>query len=162
VAGVQRTALVGRSARRDRTLSQRVPVDYYLASVRAYCDLGRGDSARALAHFKTLPDSLCPYCWTERLAKARLELDLGHPRDALKTMEYRNRSGFGTMGGNGASVLWALTRGEAAEQVGERELAVKSYGFVVDAWQHGDSALQPYVRQARDGLARLTVEPGRQ
>ena len=150
------------SVRRDPSLSQRLPAEYYLASVRAYRDLARGDSARALERFQTLPDSLCPWCWMERFARARLELVNGSPREALRTMEYRNRAGFGNNGSNAARVLWALTRGEAAERVGERELAAKSYGFVVDAWQQGDSMLQPYVQQARDGLKRLTVEPRRQ
>jgi serine/threonine-protein kinase len=149
------------SARREPSLSGRVPSEYYLASARAYRDLARGDSAHALARFKTLPDSLCPSCWTERLTRARLQLGLGLPRDALKTMDYWVPDVLGTSGGTARRVVWVLTRGEAAEQVGERDLAVKSYGFVVDAWQHGDSGVQPYVQQARAGLARLTAEPRR-
>lgn len=31
----------------------------------------------------------------------------------------------------------------AAERLGERERAIRGYQFVVDAWRHADSELQP-------------------
>jgi hypothetical protein len=152
---------ISATVRRAGALSRQLPTEYFLAAVRAYGVLARGDSALALERFKTLPDSLCPACWTERLVRARLELATGSPLEALKTMEYWVGGIEGTSGANPDRVLWVLTRGEAAEQVGERALALKSYRFVVDAWQHGDSGVQPYVQQARAGLARLTAEPRR-
>ena len=37
----------------------------------------------------------------------------------------------------------------------EREKAIESYRFVTEAWRRPDPELQPYVSEARDGLARL-------
>jgi hypothetical protein len=48
-----------------------------------------------------------------------------------------------------------LERGRIAEQLGEREKAVKSYRFVADAWRRADPELQPYTAEAREALARL-------
>jgi hypothetical protein len=52
-------------------------------------------------------------------------------------------------------VLWVLERGRVAERLGSRTAALSTYQSVADVWQHADTALQPYVGQARDGLRRL-------
>ena len=52
-------------------------------------------------------------------------------------------------------VLATLERGRVAERLGEREKALESYRFVTEAWRRPDPELQPYVSEAREGLARL-------
>jgi hypothetical protein len=58
-----------------------------------------------------------------------------------------------------SEVLWRLERGRVAERMGDREKAARSYQFVVNVWRHADPELQPYVAEAREGLARMTSEP---
>jgi hypothetical protein len=80
---------------------------------------------------------------------------VGYAATALKTLEYRNRW-------NDASpelVFWELTRAHAAEQLGNRDVALRSFSYVVHAWAAGDPPVQPYVQDARAGLRRLTGEP---
>ena len=55
-------------------------------------------------------------------------------------------------------VLWSLLRGRVAERIGEREQAIRSYSGVVGMWRRPDPELEPYVAEAREGLARLTAE----
>jgi hypothetical protein len=45
-----------------------------------------------------------------------------------------------------------------AERLNDRARALDSYRFVTAAWLHADPELQPYVAEARAGLARLTAE----
>ena len=54
--------------------------------------------------------------------------------------------------------LWALLRGRVGERLGEGDRAIQAYGWVVGMWRNADPELQLYVREARDGLARLTGE----
>jgi len=49
-------------------------------------------------------------------------------------------------------------RGRVAERLGERERAIQSYTWVVSMWRNADPELQPYVREAREGVVRLTGE----
>jgi hypothetical protein len=44
------------------------------------------------------------------------------------------------------------------EQLGNRDTARAGYAFVTAAWARADSALQPYVAEARAGLSRLSGE----
>jgi acyl-homoserine lactone acylase PvdQ len=53
-------------------------------------------------------------------------------------------------------VLGRLEQGRIAERLGERQKAMDSYQFVVDAWQHADPELESYVREARARLGRTT------
>jgi serine/threonine-protein kinase len=149
------------SLRKNPRLPNSFHTSYILAAAGAYRALARGDSTKALELFRALPDSLCPPLFSfpvaEVLAQAQLELAQRQPHQALKTLEYRNVYEIGLP----PFVGMALTRAIAAEQAGDRELALRSYQFVVDVWRHADPALQPYVQQARDGLARLTAEPRR-
>jgi hypothetical protein len=57
-----------------------------------------------------------------------------------------------------SSVIWALERARVAERLGERSKAIRGYQYVADLWRHADPELQPYVTEAREGLARLTSE----
>jgi hypothetical protein len=65
---------------------------------------------------------------------------------------------FATLDPLATEVLWVLLRGRVAERVGERDRAIQSYGWVVGMWRNADPELQRDVREARDGLARLTDE----
>jgi hypothetical protein len=56
------------------------------------------------------------------------------------------------------AVLWSLLRARVAERMGERELAIRSYSWVTGMWRNADPELQPYVTEAREGLARLMSE----
>ena len=56
------------------------------------------------------------------------------------------------------AVLWSLLRARVAERIGERERAIQSYAWVAGMWRNADPELQPYVTEAREGLARLTSE----
>jgi hypothetical protein len=57
-----------------------------------------------------------------------------------------------------ASFTAALLRARAGERLGQRDRAIRSYAWVAGMWRNADAELQPYVREARDGLARLTGE----
>jgi hypothetical protein len=50
--------------------------------------------------------------------------------------------------------LGKLEQGRIAERLGQRQKAIDCYQFVVDVWRHADPELEPYVREARAGLAR--------
>jgi eukaryotic-like serine/threonine-protein kinase len=135
---------------------------YLLASARAYLMLARGDSTRALELFRSLPDSLCPGCFHELLTRAQLEVARGDAAGAIKTLVYRNRWALP----HPYLVIWELTRARAAEQIGNREAAIRSYRYVVDAWARGDPPVQLFVDEARAALERLGGEqnanpPGR-
>jgi hypothetical protein len=55
-------------------------------------------------------------------------------------------------------VLTRLESARAAERLGQLKRAAADYQYLVDAWRHGDPELEPYLREAREGLARLTSE----
>jgi hypothetical protein len=58
-----------------------------------------------------------------------------------------------------SDVLWQLERARVEERLGQREKAVYDYQYVANVWRRADPELQPYVTEAREGLARLTGEP---
>jgi hypothetical protein len=55
-------------------------------------------------------------------------------------------------------VLWMLERGRVFERLGRKPEAVDAYAFVSAAWHKADASLQPAVKEARDGLRRLSPE----
>jgi hypothetical protein len=55
-------------------------------------------------------------------------------------------------------VLATLELGRIAERLGDTKKAAECYGFVTAAWRRPDRELLPYVAEAREGLARLSVE----
>jgi serine/threonine-protein kinase len=121
---------------------------------RAALVLARGDSAGALRRFVMFPDSLCPSCRDLLLLRFQLLAAADKDREASAVLD-RDRSAYPSL------VLARLTRGRVAERLGDREKAVQSYQFVVDAWRNADSELRPYVREAKAALARLTETPPR-
>jgi hypothetical protein len=58
-------------------------------------------------------------------------------------------------------VLFALERGRVAERLGDRTTAARAYQLVIDAWWQGDAEAQPFVAEARRGVARVRPEARR-
>ena len=129
---------------------------YLSDAARAYLALARADSATALKSLAALPDTMCMVndCFFEKLTEARLNAARGHDREAERILDQwlqtRDRSPL--------FVLGTLERGRIAERLRDPELAVESYQFVVNIWHHADPELQPFVAEARAGIARLRGE----
>jgi tRNA A-37 threonylcarbamoyl transferase component Bud32 len=131
---------------------------YQANSVQPYFALSQGDTTQALTLFADLPDSLCRYCYLDRLKRAQLLSARKQDRDAATLLdEPLLAPNFATP----ALTAWALERGRVNERLGNREKAVESYSFVVAAWRNADPELQLLVAEARDALERLTGESSR-
>jgi hypothetical protein len=87
---------------------------------------------------------------------AQLLVDAGRDAEAWELLQADLPSA--TLAPGPTEVIWSLLRGRAAERVGERERAIRAYSWVVGMWQRPDPELEPYVAEAREGLARLTAE----
>ena len=126
-----------------------------LAGIRAHLALARRDTATALREFATaVSDSVCSvdFCYQYRLAKAQILSAKRMDRDAARLLEQEYiPSGPG-------SVLWMLERGRVFERLGRKPEAVDAYVYVSAAWIRGDTVLQPVVREAREGLRRLSPD----
>ena len=129
--------------------------------VRALLALSRGDSAaarRALAE----PDSIAVQDDVRRTTAARWP-----PRPTSSWATTRRRSGSlqdfepAALQTAGFDSRWGmlgrvrLLRAAAFEQLGRRAEARQEYQDVLSQWRTADPALQPFVRQAQQGLARL-------
>jgi hypothetical protein len=108
-----------------------------------------------LGLFQSIPDTLCIVndCFYEKLVEARLLTSQGQARQAGAVLDRWVWSGEGPL-----FVLGVLEQGRIAEGLGERDKAMRSYQFVVDAWRRADPELQPFVVEARNALTRLTRE----
>jgi len=126
------------------------------ATAAGFLPLARGDSATALQILRAIPDTLCMAdnidCFHLNFTLARLLAARGEDRRAGELLERWRWAAAGTP----TFVLATLERGRIAERLGEREKATESYRFVADVWHRADPELQPYVVEAREGLARLT------
>jgi serine/threonine-protein kinase len=129
---------------------------YVARSAGAYLALVRGDSVKALEDLLGLSAGDCPACYYDRLTLAQLLLEQRRDREAWQMLQAKPPGVAITAMPSG--VIWSLLRGRAAERVGERERAIQSYGWVAGMWRNADPELQPYVTEAREGLARLTSE----
>ena len=127
---------------------------YASASAQAYLTLLRGDTTAAIRGFETLPDSLCPFCYFQRLTLAQLLSARREDRKAFRLMDSYLVELLVP-----SEVLWTLERARVAERLGERETAAHDYQYVADVWRRADAQLQPYVAEAREGLMRVTEEP---
>jgi len=122
--------------------------------------LARGDSTEAIRKLSAIPDTLCladnfaDNCFHLNLTLARLLAARGDDRRAGALLERWRWSG----GYTPSFVLATLELGRIAERLGDRQKAAECYGFVLAAWRRADRELLPYVAEARDGLARLSVE----
>ena len=133
-------------------------VGYMIESSKAYLALARGDTTRALSLFLALPDSACfTFCNLDGLERVQLLEARGRPQEALAWMD--RRSDGGLLPPVPSDVLGTLTRGRLQERLGRRDKATEAYAYVAAVWARADSVLQPYVAEARAGLARLGAEP---
>jgi hypothetical protein len=155
-ASLARFALrAGQEAHTQRTARGKLQGRYLNAAATAYLALARADSVGALHLFRSIPDTLCIEndCFYEKLTEARLLTSQGQARQAGAVLDRWVWSGCCSL-----FVLGLLERGRIGEGLGERQKAIDSYQFVVDAWRHPDPELEPYVREARAGLERLRAK----
>jgi eukaryotic-like serine/threonine-protein kinase len=140
-------------ARTQKTAIGKLRGRYLHAAATAYLALGRADSVRALRLFQSIPDTLCIVnaCSYEKFMEARLLASQGQARQAGAVLDLWVWRVEGPL-----FVLGVLEQGRIAERLGERDKAMQSYQFVVDAWRRADPELQPHVVEARTALARLT------
>jgi serine/threonine-protein kinase len=129
---------------------------YVAGSARAYWALALGDSTEALEQFVSLSSFDCPACYYDRLTIAQLLLDHRRYEEAWRILQAEPAGP--SISPTPSIVMWWLLRARAAEALGKRERAVQSYGWVAAMWRNADPELQPYVKEAREGLARLTAE----
>ncbi|HEY6852731.1 MAG TPA: serine/threonine-protein kinase, partial [Gemmatimonadales bacterium] len=135
-------------------------IGYMVNSSRAYLTLARRDTAAALQQFLALPDSACfNLCSIDVLVRAQLLDARGRPAEALAWLD-RHLTGTWAPA-YPSEVLRMLERGRLNEKLGHRDAAVAAYAFVADVWANADAPLQPYVTEARAGVARLVREGAR-
>jgi serine/threonine-protein kinase len=135
-------------------------IGYLVLSTRAYSRLARGDTTAALQQFLALPDSACfSICSIDVLLRAQLLDARGRTAEALASLDRRLDGTWTPV--VPSEVLRMLERGRLNEKLGHRDAAVAAYAYVADAWAHADAALQPYVTEARAGVARLVREGAR-
>ena len=126
----------------------------------AFLELARGDSVAAIRKLSAIPDTLCladwytANCFHLNLTLARLLATRGEDRRAAALLERWRWSG----GYTPSFVLATLELGRIAERLGDTRKAAECYGFVMAIWRRADPELQPYVAEAREGLARLGEE----
>ena len=123
---------------------------YDSQAARAYLLLARKDTSAARTAFSALHDSLCLRCDFDHLTAARLLAADGKFGPADKILRQRL---FTLL--TPTEVVMALERGKAAQANGQRDIALKSFQFVVRAWGRGDPELQPIVRDAQERIRRL-------
>ena len=129
--------------------------------VRALLAVSRGDSAmarRALAE----PDSTSKYMYKVYSSPyaAQAYYLLGDYETTLRVLQGFEPSNFYTAGFDsrwGMLGRVRLLRGAAYERLGRLTEARTEYRLVMAQWKSADPELQPYLDQARRGLARVGV-----
>lgn len=129
---------------------------YVAASAAAYLALAQRDSTEAIRQFLALPGGACPACYLDRLTLAQLLAEQRRDREALQILRAEHPAS--TFALWPSEVLWLLLRGRVGERLGEHDRAARAYAWVAGMWRNADPELQPYVTEAREGLARLTSE----
>jgi len=129
--------------------------------VRALLAVSRGDSAvarRTLAEPESTTYGKHMYrVLTEPLAAQAYYL-LGDYETTIRVLEGYQPSALQTGGfdsGWGMLGRVRLLRGAAYERLGRRSEAREQYRQVLAQWKKADAALQPFVQQAQQGLARV-------
>ena len=129
--------------------------------VRALLAVSRGDSAaarRTLAEPESTTYGKHMYrVLTEPLAAQAYYL-LGDYETTIRVLEGYQPSALQTGGfdsGWGMLGRVRLLRGAAYERLGRRSEAREQYREVLAQWKKADAALQPFVQQAQQGLARV-------
>ena len=153
----QLKATVGHIPRTAPVMTKDI-LGYMIASSEAYLTLARGDTTKALSLFLALPDTACfTFCGIDALERAQLLEARGRPQEAL---DWLDRTPGGSMlPPLPSDVLRTLAHGRLQERLGQRDSAIEAYTYVTAVWARADSVLQPYVAEARAGLARLSAEP---
>ena len=126
---------------------------YGVASTRAYLTLLRRDTVTAMRLFASLPDSLFPLAYTERLTLAAL-YSARHEDQKAEGLLERLLTDIPTP----AQVVWRLLHARTEERLGRRDDARRDYRYVANMWAHADPDLRSYLTEARAGLARLSGE----
>ena len=121
--------------------------------VAAFLALARRDSVQALRRMLALTDTVYDD-YLLRFTRANLLAAAGRYAEAAEVLERPSVIGLPI----GSDALRMLQRGRVAERLGRREVALESYTWVANVWRTADPELQPYVTEARAGLARLTAE----
>ncbi len=129
--------------------------------VRALLALTRGDSTaarRVLAEPDTVEPMKHMYATYRRPLAAQAYFLLGDYQATLRTLEDFEPGSLKT---GGFDSRWGmlgrvrLLRAAAYEQLGRRAEARQEYQEVLSQWKSADQSLQPFVRQAELGLARV-------
>ncbi len=123
------------------------------AAGKAYLALAKHDTVAALRLFAT-GDTLHPCHFQDRYKLVQLLIATGQTREASDRLE-RRWPGTSECSDGADDVLWTLDRARLNERLGRREKAATDYDFVTRVWRTADPELQPYVREARQALARL-------
>ncbi len=146
---------MGQAATRAEDPENRLRAEYLQTASAAYLALVRGDTVTALSRFAALPEFACRsvQCFHEKRTEAALLAARGENLRAGAILDL-----WFTRSTSAIAVLARLERGRIAERLNDRETAIRSYQYLGDAWRHADPELQPYVAEARNGLARLTGE----
>ena len=151
------------------------PLDEYQAltgkplpyAMQALLAATRGDSAAARRILKEGPGQIKDakgsgyeqYAFGDlRPLVAETYLQLGEYSHVVETLRDFTESTLATRGFDPRWVLMPrvrLLRAEALEKLGRLDEAAREYRHVADQWNSADSVLQPFVQQARQGLARI-------
>jgi hypothetical protein len=156
------TISLRRAGRRAEVLAvaknpaERPVLQYIAESARAYLALAKGDTALSLRRFQALPQNVCPACYFDRLTLAQLLAERKSDQEAWRILKAEHPAT--TLSPAPSEILWVLLRGRVAERIGKSETAARAYAWVAGMWRNADPELQPYVTEAREGLARLTGE----
>jgi len=126
---------------------------YSRDAAQAYLSLCRRDTADALTRFAALPHDL-HWGVLDQFVESRLLASRGRDREAIAILD----QGLPNFWVTPLRVVWALERARVAERLGDRGKALEGYQYVADAWRRADPELEPYVREAKGGLQRLTAE----
>jgi tetratricopeptide (TPR) repeat protein len=126
----------------------------------------RGDTAAARAEAAKFgeprPNSVASFF--DPFLKAEVLAELGDLRGAIAVYESIETADL-TGAAGVPDPRWAmyarshLARGQMYEELGERAKAEAAYQQFVDLWREADPELQPQVRAAQAGLARLRDRP---
>ncbi|MEP6688623.1 MAG: hypothetical protein ABJC36_09760, partial [Gemmatimonadales bacterium] len=145
------------SLERSAPASAMLPQAGYVArSAAAYLSLAREDTASAIRGLAGLPAHGCPACYLDLVTLAQLLVETHRDQEAWRILRAEHTSSSAVP--VPTEVLWSLLRGRVAERLGERERALRAYGWVAGMWRNADPGLQPYTAEAREGLARLSRE----
>jgi serine/threonine-protein kinase len=124
--------------------------EYNAQAARAYLFLARGDNPNAIKAFALIPDTLCLRCDQDHLTTA-LCLEKGQDFDAADKILRQRLFSLITP----AEIVMALERAKVAERLHHRDVALRSYQLVIDAWRYGDPQVQGLVLEAQAGVRRL-------